>query len=258
MSANRPITEDDIHAYVDGVLDTPRRDEVNEYLANHPGTAQKVSRLVEQRQALRKRFAAIVDEPIPPQLSLRHLVVQRNKPRSLAWRSIAAAVLFAAGGLSGWTLRDVSVPAGTGLAALTQEAFYTYTTFGSDMGRPVEMKASESADLVRWVSRRLRRAVDVPDLAGAGYRFMGGRVVATANGPAGMFMYEDANGTRIAMVLRPMKSELSAPMIERSIHTVGTVSWVDAGIGYSLVGNQPSAGLHPIANEVRRQIAAPI
>lgn len=257
MSASRPITEDDIQGYVDGALDSARREDVSDYLANHPDTALKVQRMIEQRQALRDRFAPIVDEPIPPELSLRHLLDQQKKPRRHAWRSIAAAALFVAGGLSGWVMRDLSVPEGTGITALTQEAFYTYTTFGTDMGRPVEMRASESADLVRWVSRRLQRPVEVPDLAGSGYRFIGGRVVATANGPAGMFMYEDASGGRIAMVLRPMKVEVSAPMMERSIDAVGTVSWVDAGIGYSLVGNEPSTRLHPIANEVRRQIAAP-
>jgi anti-sigma factor RsiW len=164
-------------------------------------------------------------------------------------------VLFAAGGLSGWMTRGFMIPDRSGIAALTQEAFYTYRTFGPDMGRPVEIKASDSADLVKWVSRRLRRPVEVPDLKSAGYGFIGGRVVATANGPAGMFMYEDAHGARIVMVLRPMRSELSAPMTDRLIDTVGTVSWVDAGIGYSVVGNEPSKGLHPIASEVRRQVA---
>jgi anti-sigma factor RsiW len=69
-----------------------------------------------------------------------------------------------------------------------------------------------------------------------------------------MFMYEDANGTRIAMVLRPMQTEKTMPMKENSIDAVGTVSWAAAGIGYSVVGSMPSRGLHPIADEVRRQI----
>ncbi len=255
MNVNRPITEDDIQGYVDGALDTARQADVRDYLSNHPDTASKVSRMIEQRQMMRDRFAPIVNEPIPPELSVRHLLDRRTGPPRYAWRSIAAAVLFTVGGLSGWAMRDLSTPDRVGIGALTEEAFYSYATFGEDTNRPVEMKASESADLVRWMSHRLQRPVEVPDLSGAGYRFIGGRVVATANGPAGMFMYEDQGGGRIAMVLRPMKIEVSAPMRERSINAVGTVSWVDAGIGYSLVGNTPPRRLHPIADEVRRQIA---
>lgn len=258
MSASRPITEDDIQGYVDGALAAARRSEVDAYLDGHAEIALKVSRMIAQRQALRDRFSAIANEPVPPELGVRHLLERRMRPRRALWQPLAAAALLAVGGLGGWAMREATAPETTGIAALTQEAFYTYSTFGADRGRPVEMKATERADLVKWVSQRLRRPVEVPDLARSGYRFMGGRVVATANGPAGMFMYDDAAGARIAMILRPMKIEVTAPMTEQSIDTLGTISWVDGGIGYSLIGAKPSSGLHPIADEVRRQIAEQI
>lgn len=257
MTGNRPIGEDDLHGFVDGVLDAARSDEVRSWLAGHPDTARKVTRMADQRDALRRRFGPIADEPVPTALSLRPLLEKRRTPRRRAWVSVAAAAaVFAAGSLSGWMARDASVPQTAGIGALTQEAVYSYATFGVDRSHPVEIGATGRDNLVRWVSRRLQRPVDVPDLASAGYRFIGGRVVPTPNGPAGMFMYENVAGQRIAVVLRPMKIEVSAPMTERSIDAVGTVSWVDAGIGYSLVGKTPARRLHPIADEVRRQNAA--
>jgi len=38
----RPITEDDLHAYVDGVLDIARNAEVAVYLDTHPDVARRV------------------------------------------------------------------------------------------------------------------------------------------------------------------------------------------------------------------------
>ena len=40
---NRPITEDDLHAYVDGVLEPEREAEVAAYLEGHPDMARRVS-----------------------------------------------------------------------------------------------------------------------------------------------------------------------------------------------------------------------
>ena len=38
------------------------------------------------------------------------------------------------------------------------------------------MRASDSAQLVQWVSNRLKQPVTLPDLTGSGYRLMGGRL----------------------------------------------------------------------------------
>ena len=40
---HRPITEDDLHAYVDGALEPEREAEVAAYLEAHPNVARRVS-----------------------------------------------------------------------------------------------------------------------------------------------------------------------------------------------------------------------
>ena len=83
---------------------------------------------------------------------------------------------------------------------------------------------------------------------------MGGRLVATAHGPAAMFMYDNDHGSRIVVLTRPMSSaDQNAPMTPQSQDDVGGLSWADDGLGYSLVGQTPPESLRPIANEVRRQ-----
>ncbi len=186
-------------------------------------------------------------------LSLARLIERR--PRSAAWRSLAAGLaLLALGGAGGWFAHAVSLPPAGGIAALAREASDSYAVFGPDHLHPVEFKAVDSAALVSWVSQRLQRPVAVPDLAAAGYRFMGGRLVATPHGAAGLFMYDDDRGTRLVMLVRPMAIERDTQMAAHSQGALSGFSWADKGIGYSLVGPASPQVLHPLADDVRRQI----
>ncbi|MCB8879841.1 anti-sigma factor [Acidisoma cellulosilytica] len=253
----RPILEDDLHAYVDGALDDGRRAEVQAYLESHAESATRVAGYIQQRAALRAALAPIAAEPIPPELSLRHLMEARRPSRSVPWRMAAAAVvLLALGGAGGWSLRGpASEPMMQhGIAGLAQEAAYTYDVYGADQAHPVEFKAADKAQLVDWISSRIQRNISVPDLTTAGYRFMGGRLVATPYGPAGLLMYDNGQGVRLGMLVRPMTIDKTARMVEHTDGGVNGYAWADKGLGYSLVGSTSSDILHPLANEMRRQI----
>jgi anti-sigma factor RsiW len=254
---NRPITEDDLHAYVDDVLEPERRAEVGSYLADHPDVAKRVAGFVDQRERLRAALAPIADEPLPPELNLSRMIEGNGRRSPPAWWAIAAMLLLSVGGFGGWVMRgSLEAPSG-GLAALAQEAAYSYNVYAPDQVRPVEMRASDAAQLVQWISGRLNRPVRVPDLASSGYRLMGGRLVATQHGPAAMFMYDDDHGSRVVVLTRPMSSaDQNAPMTAQSNGAAAGFAWADDGIGYSLVGPAPTNSLKAIANEVRRQARA--
>jgi hypothetical protein len=81
-----------------------------------------------------------------------HLVAAKRRSNRGYWRATAAAcALLAIGGAGGWSLRGIGETPQTGINALAQEATYAYAVFGPDRGRPVEIKAADSADLTRWV-----------------------------------------------------------------------------------------------------------
>jgi anti-sigma factor RsiW len=101
-------------------------------------------------------------------------------------------------------LHDVTPSTSAGIAALSQEAAASYAVYAPDCVHPVEVRADNRAVLLEWAAQRLKRPVTIPDLAASGYRFMGGRVVATAHGPAAMFMYDDDKGTRLVLLTRAM------------------------------------------------------
>jgi anti-sigma factor RsiW len=251
-----PIEEEDLHAYVDNALDAARRKEVQDYLDRNPEAAQRATALLAQRQLLRSSFASVADEPIPDRLDLASMLRERRKKSRWPWQ-IAAAVLFSfgLGTVGGLNIRDAPQPSG-GIAVLAGEARTTYAVYATDAERAVELGPERKAELVSWVSSKLKRPVSVPDLTKSGYRFAGGRLVTTDHGPAGMFVYEGADGTRLAVMMRPMEREQDTPMMQHSEGKVRGYAWAVRGLGYSLVGTERAEVLHPLADEVRRQVRA--
>jgi len=251
---HRPITEDDLHAYVDRVLEPERQAEVAAYLGDHPDVAKRVAAFTDQRDLLRAALAPIAEEPLPPDLNLSRIIEQRARRPSVVRWAIAAMLLLSVGGLSGWAIRGELQPSPEGLVALAREATASYNVYAPDHVRPVEVRASDAAQLVEWISGRLHRPMKVPDLANSGYRPMGGRLVATEHGPAAMFMYDDDRGSRIVVLTRPMSSaDQNAPMTPQSHGDLGGFAWADDGLGYSLVGHAAPESLRPVANEIRKQ-----
>jgi anti-sigma factor RsiW len=252
----RPITEDDLHSYVDQVLDPARQAEIGDYFENHPDVAQRVQAYIRQREGLRAALAPVAEEPVPPELNLARMIEARRRPRPAWWQTAAAACLLVCiSGFGGWSLRGMLRSAPESIAALIEEAADSYDVYAPDHVRPVEVGADNRSELADWVSQRLGRPVAFPDLSASGYRFMGGRVIATSHGPAVLFMYDNDHGSRLVMLSRRMVVDQNAPMSQHSRGSVAGFAWADNGLGYSLVGPVSPDILHPIADEVRRQVA---
>jgi anti-sigma factor RsiW len=288
--SHSPISEDDLHAFVDGALDGARHDAVAAYIAQHPDIARRVDAYARHRDLMRAAFAPVADEPVPSQLNLHHLIENRrydgksvtdhrqdgfqggNAGGRIAWfggwqGAAAAIALLCVGGGAGWGLHgfvqnpDVPVltalSAPEGIGALAREASASYVAYARDRNRPVEIRADKTDDLLRWISDRVGMNLHVPDLTADGYRFMGGRVVATDHGPAAMLMYDDDQGVRLVMLARPMQADQNAPMQEHHADGVTGFSWASMGTGYSVVGPLSDDLLHPVADQMRKQLTTP-
>src|SRR5690242_13525195 len=99
MERNVPVTADELHAYVDGVLPPDRRAAVEAWLAVHPNDAADIAQWRAQADAIRARYGAIASEPVPERLDLDRLTQPRR-----GWRALAAVALIAAltGAAAGW------------------------------------------------------------------------------------------------------------------------------------------------------------
>ena len=258
--AGRPIAEEELHAYVDERLDPARRAAVARYLQENPAAAERVRAYCVQREGLRAAFAAVAAEPIPPALNLTRLIEARLARRRTSWLprgQIAAAIAlaFAVGGAGGWFVHS-GLPGreAGGIAALEAEAAASHVVYAADRRRPIELGATHRGDLAQWLSNRLNHPVAPPDLAAIGYRFMGGRLVATDHGAAALFMYDNDHGARLTLFLRPMQPARSTPILALDVGDVDGCAWIDKGVGYALIAAAPYQELVRMSEFVRKQI----
>jgi len=253
----RPIGEDDLHAYVDHQLDVSRRAAVERHLETHPHDAHRVASFQAQREALRAAFAARGTDPLPPALDLSRIIGARLRRRWPPWllaASVALALCAAAGG--GWFLHAPRAPDRTALAVdlLKQEALTSHLVYADDPRHPVEMSAAEQPHLRQWLSNRLDRRVVPANLSALGFELIGGRLLATEHGAAAaLLMYQDSHGDRLSLLLRPMARDLHAPRSDMSQGPLKGCAWIDNGLGYAVVAAMPDSELDRVADTVRSE-----
>ena len=222
MNSNLPITEADLHAFVDGQLTPERQHEIAAYLASRPDEAQRVDSYRAQKRELRALFDPVLDEALPARL------LRAARPRT-PWylQRLAAGVLIAiASGATGWALRG-GMPGESGQLALStpgtssapgpsstsgapanittvsnmssasgfaQRAAVAHAVYSPDQRRAVEVDAAHEDQLVTWLSKRMGTPMKPPHLQALGYSLEGGRLLPGDKGPVAQFMYRNAQG----------------------------------------------------------------
>jgi anti-sigma factor RsiW len=257
-SVERPVDEDELHARIDGRLPPHRAAAVDAYLTAHPEAQARFSQYAEQRQALRAAVAAKAAGPIPNRLRIARIREERRHRRYRQLAQIAAAIsLLILGGVAGWAVRDVTGPlastgAGTVAGEITADAIAAHRIFSVEVRHPVEVNADQEAHLVQWLSKRLGRELIVPDLAQAGFRLMGGRLLPAEDGPAAQFMYENGSGERLTLYLRAGVGDETAFRYHEQ-GGIGAFYWSDEGFGYAIAAKADREMLLHIAELVYKQ-----
>lgn len=256
----KPITEDDLQAYLDNAMSPERRGEVAEYLLTNPEASVRVAAYEKQSLVLRETLDPVAREPIPSRLNLANIAANRHANSAQPiWRmAAAAAVILAIGATGGWTMKGLSLPATEGVVGLAQEASASYGVFAPDKVRPVEVRFDGTDSLEQLASETLGAQTVLPDLSRSGYRLMGGRVIPTAHGPGLMLMYDNDKGSRLVMLTRRMKVDQDKPMVASLGTDVRGWSWANNGMGFSLVGSLPGDDLHAIADLAKTQVTTPL
>src|SRR5258708_20573534 len=73
-----PVTEDELHAYVDNELPTERRSDVEAWLSVHPDDAPRGQSWRLMADALHSRYDSVAEEAVPKRLGIQRL---RRPPR---------------------------------------------------------------------------------------------------------------------------------------------------------------------------------
>lgn len=242
-----PVTEAELHSYVDDALPAARAAEIGSYLAGHPEDAARVAAYRQQNQDLRRMFDAVLDEPVPERLLVR---------TGSAWahHAVAAGWLLVGGAL-GWFLHGLTLGHDAESVAWARRAAIAHVVYSPEVRHPVEVGADQEAHLVAWLSKRLGTRLKVPHLGSIGYTLVGGRLLPGEHGPVAQFMYQDARGQRLTLYVRTNAddSRETAFRFAQEDH-VGVFYWLDHKLGYALSGEVDKTELLRVATTVYRQL----
>lgn len=245
-----PITEDELHAYIDGELPADRQEAVAAWLIAQPDAAAQIAAWRAQSEAIRARYNAVAAEPVPERLKLDKLI--RN---GRSWAGMAAAAVVAAlliGGGAGWVARGASAAAPDGYELLTNDALTAHKLYIGEVRHPIEVGATE-AHLLPWLSRRVGTSLRAPELTAFGLKLLGGRLLPGVNGPAALFMYESGTGERFTLFCTKLAAERTALRYNEA-DNFAAVQWVESGYGYVVSGPQDKVRLKSVAKSAYEQM----
>lgn len=259
MTGSQPqITEADLISYVDGRLDDQRRDAVAAHLASNPADARKVDAWRKQNAALAALYGRLDEGALPANLDVIRME-RRVRSERAHWRNLAAAsILVLAFGLTaGWFGHALVQRGSEDTQFIVAAATQAHSVFASEVLHPVEVRADaeDTSHLQRWLSKRLDRKLNIPDLRRQGLQLVGGRVLPSASGAAGQLMYEDSTGQRVTLYIVPASDSEDTAMRRSNVGSLKAVSWDDETIRCALVGNLEPKRMDAIAKDMYQQLS---
>ena len=255
IDRDSPVTEDELHAYVDGELPAERLEAVNSWLAAHASEAALVAAWRAQADSIRARYGAVVDEPVPARLKLDRLMRQ-TRAGGRAWAAMAAAaavVAFMVGGTAGWVARGASAAAPTAFEAFTADALDAYKLYVVEVRHPVEVPGSERPHMTQWLSKRIGYELRIPDLQSLGLKLIGGRLLPGPTGAAAFYMYEGPSGERFTIYCAKATTPETALRFKES-NRAAAFYWVDDKVAYAVSGPANRDRLEQVAKSVYEQV----
>jgi anti-sigma factor RsiW len=244
-----PVTEDELHAYVDNELPGERRADVEAWLASHPDDAERVQSWRAMAEALHARYDQVANEPVPRRLDLERLGQQ---PRKWLYGAVAASLIaFAAGGGVGWLAHGAAAKPSV-FQSFTLDALDAHRLYVVEVRHPVEVPGSERAHLQQWLTKRCGWDVRAPELSAAGLKLVGGRLLPGPTGPASFLMYESTSGERFTVYTAKTSTETTQMRYTRQDNE-GALFWADRGVGYVVSGGTDRERLAQVARAVYDQ-----
>jgi anti-sigma factor RsiW len=233
-----------LSAFVDRELHGKERDAVAARLADDPASEATVAAYRAQDNALRALFAADQAEP--------QVVVMKPRARE---RYLLAACFLVVGVACGFLLHMLLPALGTPRARFAERADIAYAVYAPEQRHAVEVGASQQDHLVTWLSKRLNRSVTIPSLAEYGFQLVGGRLLPDEQGPAALFMYQNAAGERLTLYMTTATMRGNDTKIRYLRDGARrTYYWAWDRVGYALSGQIGEAKLQAIAYDTCKEL----
>ena len=235
MSNHPLISDEDLHAYVDGALEESRALAVRDALARNADLAERAALFQADKAMLKAIYAPLAERPLPQEWTL--LAHRRSRPK-MPWRlagAIAAVLLIVAGASLAW--RHYASGNGDVVAAALD------ARDGTLMPRRY-IVLNNIAQAHRY-DATLRQAtasnVHIPDLSRMGYRPSGLRLYGTA----AELLYQGPQGRLFTLYIR--RSDGAARFDQFAHGGLRVCIWQDDQISTVMVGDVSVAAMQRLA-----------
>jgi anti-sigma factor RsiW len=244
-------------AFVDGQLDGPIARGVEARMAGDAELQARVESYRRQKAAIRALFNGALEEPTPI-----HLLLPRPRKPQWTWRMAAAVagllIGSAAGGGISWQTLQPEVP----LLAAESEGFVmraasahavnaTEAIFSGRLGN------DDPQALAYWLAQRLGVPLQPPNLEGADFKLVGGRLLPDAANAAAQFIYQRADGVRLTLYVRATRLGVVEPGFKwQTVNGLRICFWFTDSASFAMAADLTQAEMKALAQMVRSQGAS--
>ncbi len=256
-----------LHAFADRQLSQNEENKVIDFLERHPDRMQLLRGHMDDKQRINDAVK-LEDEPADATIDTLadclsdRLANHERRERTKRWslRSAASVALMAVG----WTAHTayVDTPASSPTPALMAsletaelpsflaDAAGAHSLFGLDRVRPVEYTAESEGAMQDWFGSLFDADSSVPHLEQTGFDLVGGRMLATAEGPIAQLLYENTPGDRVSLFFTKQQigegSEMKLVLVGKTFASY----WNDDEFSYAVVEEAPGADIGVVATQV--------
>jgi anti-sigma factor RsiW len=228
------ISDEDLHAYIDGALDEDRALAVRNALAGNAVLAERAALFLADKAMLKAVYAPLAERPLPPEW----IALARRRPQ-VRWRlagAIAAAVLIMAGGSLVWRHYSPLNNGDVVEAALDARDGTRAPERHIALGDIVQAHRYDAT-----LRQTVASNVHIPDLSRMGYRLSGLRLY----GSAAELLYQGPQGRLFTLYIR--RSDGSARFDQFGHGSLRVCVWQDDQISTVMVGDISVAVMQRLA-----------
>lgn len=266
-----PLSEEDLHGFVDNELDDERREIVLTHIAHTPADATRVEAWRQQNILLRAAFAQVPLEQVPVSLSCTfapRLIslpsftaagsqARRNYARHLQRRSLVFTVaafiagicitLAASFSVSRYTAHFAGTPAlhGAGLAILAT----------SDL--PSAQAKTAARTLLKMPGAVEPALALIPLLKSEGIELLRGEIRGRPDNPAHCLDFVDASATPIVLCVSAAKLPVNSDFESLTTFAANAVYWRESESIYALAAPVEQSRLMALAKRIHAQLGEP-
>lgn len=234
MSNPHFINDEDLHAYVDGMLEEARAAQVRDALADNPGLAERVARFQADKAMFKTVYAPLADRPVP-----KEWISQAHRRTVPSWRQagvIAAALLVMAAGVLAW--RELAPGMNRDVVEMALDARQDSPVEARDVGAGSGAATEQDNAELR---RTLASNVQVPDLSRMGYKLQG----LNFYDKAAEILYRGPQGQLFTLYIKHSDGHARFDQFER--RGLRVCIWQDDQISTVMAGNVSAAAMQRLA-----------